>query len=713
MRRATKLFALALLLAPATSHAVQLHWSNARDTLSFASATRCTLTIQADAPEQRLPSEWTLVWVADSVSLQPTALGPEEACSGQIAQPSAVDPPSTAADSLDHRSTAHLCSGDGTVGAATRYLLDLPGGARAKLKVVALDPSDPDSMRTIESNEATCNGGVDDGYPPVVLHASSIHQSLLLQVTVVGSGLNATNAMNILAPDSSWTLPLTVIAKTDAAVTGIASVAALLPACEASVSSEGGGASIASLEADEEQPMGPESCGLTYAENLLPPPPPPNPHTQAIQPKDLAWVRGFVDASSSKFALHLFYIRRSLYVIPDDANEKNIGHVWTTDLNVWQPDQADTVAISTTGRNDKFDALHVFAPTTVQRGPVFHMFYTGVRIDGTLRNQRIGVATSTDLIHWTQENDPVLTSPKVDWARQNPAAIGYPGQQLRDPFVMPDPINYGKWLMYFVALDSATSVMAVGVARSPDLRTWTAFPKPFSGTERPTSLGVPTSVESPHVFRRNGNWWMPYTVNGEKVVFETTASSDPADTVTINIDPPQHPGWTNPVSLFDVVEGPLPELRWWHSTEYLQMQPNVEYLAAWRDSTDGNIDIKGIYRTTAVGDSMALSCPAVSVVDEGEEPPQQVAMSIPSHAWRSPETTIRLELPAAMVIRLTVHDIAGRRRTTLLDGEARKGISEVVWDGRDERGLRLASGVYFVRLVYPTGARVSKIIMLR
>jgi hypothetical protein len=155
MRRTTKLLALALLLAPTTSNAVQLHWSNARDTLSFASATRCTLTIEADAQEQRLPSEWTLVWVADSVLLQPTALGPEEACSEQFAQPSTVDPPSTAADSLDHRSTAHLCSGGGGVGAATHYLLDLRGGARAKLKVVALDPSDPDSLRTIESNEVT------------------------------------------------------------------------------------------------------------------------------------------------------------------------------------------------------------------------------------------------------------------------------------------------------------------------------------------------------------------------------------------------------------------------------------------------------------------------------------------------------------------------------------------------------------------------------
>jgi hypothetical protein len=270
---------------------------------------------------------------------------------------------------------------------------------------------------------------------------------------------------------------------------------------------------------------------------------------------------------------------------------------------------------------------------------------------------------------------------------------------------MQDPVNPSQWLMYFVAVDSMTTLMGVGAARSSDLRHWDAFQKPFSSTERPTSLGIPTLVESPHVFRRYGNWWMPYTVNGEKVVFETSASSTPADTVAAH--------WTNPVSLFDVVEGPLPELRWWHSTEYLMMQPAVEYLAAWRDSTEGNVDIKGIYRTSVPADSFALSCPAISGIGDKVESTESVGMSISSQLRGAPEVRIRLQLPAPKTVLLTVHDIAGRRRTTLLDGDVPGGVTEVAWDGRDDRGHRQASGMYFVRLTYGSGMRVSKIVMLR
>jgi len=40
----------------------------------------------------------------------------------------------------------------------------------------------------------------------------------------------------------------------------------------------------------------------------------------------------------------------------------------------------------------------------------------------------------------------------------------------------------------------------------------------------------------------------------------------------------------------------------------------------------------------------------------------------------------------------------GRRVRTLLDGERPAGAFEMVWDGTDDAGTRLASGVYLVRL---------------
>jgi hypothetical protein len=190
-----------LTCVPCTASALQLHWSSGADTLTFTEATRCTLVVQADPAEQRLPPEWRLLWVADTSGIELIALDPGIACSGDAAQVADIELPTTPADSAANLITAHFCSGGTTAASRAEYLVDLPGWARGKLKVVALDPSD--SSTVIESNEVTFNGGVSDPYPFVILHATSIHQSLQLQVTAVGSGLNAASSMSIMAPDSS------------------------------------------------------------------------------------------------------------------------------------------------------------------------------------------------------------------------------------------------------------------------------------------------------------------------------------------------------------------------------------------------------------------------------------------------------------------------------------------------------------------------------
>lgn len=509
--------------------------------------------------------------------------------------------------------------------------------------------------------------------------------------------------MSITAQDSSWTLPLTIEARSDRELTGVASVAALLPACQATIGSKGGAVSAASLAADEEPPLDPQSCQAQFFEEVLPPPPT---HEYAIQPKDFAFIRGFVDESTNRYALHLFYIRHSLYVMPADANEKNIGHTWTTDFNSWHPNPTDTTAL--TVRPGKFDDLHVWAPTIVQHGPTFYMFYTGVRNESGKRHQRMGVATSTDLNTWTPSDNVALTAPDVPWAEKDPEGVPYFGaQQLRDPFVMADPVNPGQWLMYFVAVDSTRAPqMAVGVARSPDLLTWTADEFPLRSTQKPTFLGATDVVESPHVFRRNGQWWLPYSVNGYQVFFETTASADPTDTTVVN--------WTEPIWLRSVAEGRPAPLQWWHATEHLKIH-GTEYLAAWDDNAI-SIDIKGVFvpssPESAAVDSFLLSCPGVAGIDNEVGPSDGVRLVVSREQWSSPAVGLRLSLPSRMAVRLAVYDIAGRRRTNLLDGELPGGVTEMTWDGRDDAGARMASGIYFIRLTYERGARVSRVVML-
>jgi hypothetical protein len=69
--------------------------------------------------------------------------------------------------------------------------------------------------------------------------------------------------------------------------------------------------------------------------------------------------------------------------------------------------------------------------------------------------------------------------------------------------------------------------------------------------------------------------------------------------------------------------------------------------------------------------------------------------------WPSPFralTSIRFTLGRSETITLFVHDAAGRRVATLLDGPLAAGPHEIQWNGGGDDGRRLPPGIYFVSL---------------
>ncbi len=71
----------------------------------------------------------------------------------------------------------------------------------------------------------------------------------------------------------------------------------------------------------------------------------------------------------------------------------------------------------------------------------------------------------------------------------------------------------------------------------------------------------------------------------------------------------------------------------------------------------------------------------------------------------NPVTVIACELDAPGPVHLVVHDVSGRRVRVLARGAVlAAGRQEFIWDGRDETGRRLASGVYLYRLTTARGS---------
>jgi hypothetical protein len=79
----------------------------------------------------------------------------------------------------------------------------------------------------------------------------------------------------------------------------------------------------------------------------------------------------------------------------------------------------------------------------------------------------------------------------------------------------------------------------------------------------------------------------------------------------------------------------------------------------------------------------------------------------------NPMTQLRYRLPAAGPVRLAVYDAAGRRVRVLVAGERVAGEHPVSWDGRDDGGRELPSGLYLCELRAGGQRAVRKLVLAR
>jgi hypothetical protein len=89
---------------------------------------------------------------------------------------------------------------------------------------------------------------------------------------------------------------------------------------------------------------------------------------------------------------------------------------------------------------------------------------------------------------------------------------------------------------------------------------------------------------------------------------------------------------------------------------------------------------------------------------------------VPLRVWPNPARSgsrIAFRLAEAGPVRVDVFDVAGRAVRTLLEGRLDAGDHEISWEGRDERGIAVPSGVYFLRVLSSDGVRHTRVLRLR
>jgi hypothetical protein len=83
----------------------------------------------------------------------------------------------------------------------------------------------------------------------------------------------------------------------------------------------------------------------------------------------------------------------------------------------------------------------------------------------------------------------------------------------------------------------------------------------------------------------------------------------------------------------------------------------------------------------------------------------------------NPSTTIAYQLPERKRVKLAIYDITGRQVRTLVDEVQLAGNYQTTWNGTDQSGNVVSSGVYVYRLIVRAGSNqyesAKKMLLLR
>ncbi|MEE9269160.1 MAG: FlgD immunoglobulin-like domain containing protein [Candidatus Krumholzibacteria bacterium] len=115
----------------------------------------------------------------------------------------------------------------------------------------------------------------------------------------------------------------------------------------------------------------------------------------------------------------------------------------------------------------------------------------------------------------------------------------------------------------------------------------------------------------------------------------------------------------------------------------------------------------GVYTDTAIEPGASYWYRLGAVDRDGEFLSPPVSVTIPRGVFRlfqnhpnpfNPSTTISYDVPLRTRVTLRIFDVSGGLIRTLVNGAQPAGRRSVTWDGRDNSGRRVASGIYFYRL---------------
>ena len=239
------------------------------------------------------------------------------------------------------------------------------------------------------------------------------------------------------------------------------------------------------------------------------------------------WVWDFWLARDGEH-YHLFFLQAPKSIGDADARHWNvsIGHAVSRDLVDWTP----LGACFAPATEPAWDDGTTWTGSVIRHAGTWWMFYTGTSKAESLRRQRIGLATSSNLHDWRRHPDnPILDLDPALYEEYDPAA--WHDRSLRDPWVAPNPIGRG-FRMWFTARareGEPDGRGVIGTASSTDLVSWRSEPPV-------TSPGDFGECEVPEYFVAGAHHYLLFSTSARRTsaarLARLSEAREPAETGT-------------------------------------------------------------------------------------------------------------------------------------------------------------------------------------
>lgn len=191
---------------------------------------------------------------------------------------------------------------------------------------------------------------------------------------------------------------------------------------------------------------------------------------------------------------HIFFLQAPRALGDPDLRHWNvsIGHAVSQNLRDWEflPD-----ALKPSLESDSWDNYTTWTGSVIQHAGLWYLFYTGCCQEESGLIQRVGLATSKDLINWQKHPDNPLLEADPRWYELLDLDAWH-DQAWRDPWVFQHP-DSGIFHAFLTARTKGGPEDGRGViahAQSADLIHWEVLP-PVSEPGEYGHLEVPQLVE--------------------------------------------------------------------------------------------------------------------------------------------------------------------------------------------------------------------------